>query len=93
MTSNSATASFALFDCSGPINLNLDIESRLALRLPAALRLLHAVLAEHPLARGKHCSDPLLGLHFRHRASSTEEASRPTLLAAAAMRARTSAPP
>ena len=49
-TSNSATASFALLDCSGPIRCSSMSGNSLLQRRPFALRFLHAVLAEDALA-------------------------------------------
>jgi hypothetical protein len=64
MTSNRATASAALFDCSGPISRSCRSGQGGPAAGPAALRLLHPVLAEDALAGGEGGVDGLgrLGL-------------------------------
>ena len=57
MASNSATASLALFDCSGPIRCSSMPAMLRHQRRPFGFGLLHAVFAEHALAGGDHRLD------------------------------------
>ena len=57
MTSKSATASLALFDCSGPMRCSSTSGIARAQSGPFRLGLLHVVLAEDPLAGGENRLD------------------------------------
>ena len=62
-----ATASRALFDCSGPDQVELDARVALAQARPLRLRLLDVVLAEDPLPGLEHRLDRFGRKGFRHR--------------------------
>jgi hypothetical protein len=67
MLSNISTAARALLVCNGPDQVQFDPVIAVLEIGPAALRLLHPVLAEDAVALAQHGLDPVGRLHLGHR--------------------------